>query len=159
MNNTYHENDIKQWGIDRNLIGPTGQATPETQVSKLREEVDEIAEEVEKRDRDALRLEIGDAFVVLCQIAAMWNMTVEECAEAAWHKIKDRKGMMLGGKFVKEENLNALKLAGFSAYQGRMSIQVAKPDERDAAISVANANGLEPRSQWFAQLGCWEVSV
>lgn len=156
---SYHEDDIKQWGIDRNLIGPTGQATPHGQLAKLREEVEEIAEEVDQRDRDKLRLEIGDAFVVLCQIAAMWDMTVEECAEAAWQKIKDRRGMMLQGMFVKEANLEALKRAGFTSYQGRMSGQATKPDDRDALISAANANGLKPASQWYAQLGCWEVSL
>ena len=156
---SYHEPDIKQWGIDRNLIGPTGQATPQGQLEKLREEVEEIAEEVVAGNRDALKLEIGDAFVVLCQIAAMWDMTVEECAEAAWHKIKDRKGCMLQGMFVKEANLEALKRAGFATYQGRMSGQATKPDDRDALISAANANGLRPSSQWYAQLGCWEVSV
>ena len=67
--------------------------------------------------------------------------------------------MMLQGMFVKEQNLEAMKLAGFKAYRGRMSIQVSKPDDRDAAISVAVAQGLKPSSQWFAQLGCWEVSV
>jgi hypothetical protein len=121
--------------------------------------VDEIAAEIETRDRDALRLEIGDAFVVLCQMAAMWDMTVQECAEAAWHKIKDRKGMMIQGKFVKEENIDRLKRAGFSVYKGRLSMQCKRPDERDAAISVANANGLKPGSQWFSELKAWEVSV
>lgn len=156
---SYHEQDIKQWGIDRNLIGPTGQASPEGQLEKLREEVEEVAEEVRKADREALNLELGDCFVVLCQVAAMWDLTLEECAEAAWNKIKDRKGMMLQGKFVKQENLDRLTHAGFNCFKGRLSIQVSSADDRDAAISAVNANGLKPRSQWFSQLNRWEVSV
>lgn len=156
---SYYEKEIKQWGIDRNLIGPTGQATVESQMEKLREEVCEAEAEALDGNRDALRLEIGDCYVVIVQLAAMWDMTLEECAEAAWNKIKDRKGMMLQGKFVKQENLDRLEQAGFASYYGRLSIQVSSADDRDAAISAVNANGLKPQSQWFSKLNKWEVSV
>lgn len=155
----YREHEIINWGIARNLIGPSGQATAESQLEKLQEEVQEIADEIASGDRDALRLELGDAFVVLCQIARMWDMSMDECAEAAWQKIKDRKGQMVQGKFVKEANLEALKRAGFDSFKGRLSMQASAPDERDAAISAANANGLRPASQWMNVLKAWEVSV
>ncbi len=35
----YKESEIVQWGIDRNLIGPTGQAAAEGQLEQLRVEV------------------------------------------------------------------------------------------------------------------------
>jgi len=35
-------------------------------------------------------------------IARANNLTVEECAQLAWDEIKDRKGKMVNGKFVKE---------------------------------------------------------
>jgi len=156
---SYREHHIVNWGIARNLIGPTGQATAQGQVEKLREEVEEVAVEVDKADRDALKLEIGDVYVVLCQLASMWDLSLDECIDAVWHKIKDRKGIMLQGKFVKEANLEALQRAGFKSFKGRLSKLCSSPDERDAAISAANANGLKPSSQWFSELKAWEVSV
>ena len=154
-----YEHHITNWARARNMIGPTGQATPQGQLEKLREEVDEVAAELASGDRDKLKLELGDCYVVLCLLADMWDLSMSECIEAAWHKIKDRKGLMIQGKFVKESNLEALKRAGFDSYQGRLSMRASTPDERDAAISAANANGLQPRSQWFSELKCWEVSV
>lgn len=38
----------------------------------------------------------------LQHVAAMHNLTMVECMEAAWNEIKDRKGRMVNGKFVKE---------------------------------------------------------
>lgn len=153
------ERHIKNWAIARNLIGPSGQATPQGQLEKLREEVEEVAAEIASGNRDALALELGDCYVVLCLMASMWDLSMEECVDLAWEKIKDRKGMMVQGKFVKESNLDALSRAGLVAYRGRLSMQCKTPDERDAAISAVNANGLKPESRWFSQLCAWEVSV
>lgn len=156
---SYREHHIINWGIARNLIGPTGQATSESQIEKLLEEVDEVKAEVLSGNRGNLKVEIGDCYVVLVQLAAMWNLTVEQCAEAAWDKIKDRKGMLLQGKFVKQGNLDALHRSGFKAYNGRLSMSAETADERDAAISAVNAQGLRPASQWLNDLKVWEVSV
>ena len=154
-----YEHHITSWARARNMIGPTGQATPQGQLEKLREEVDEVAAELASGDRDKLKLELGDCYVVLCLLADMWDLSMSECIEVAWNKIKDRKGLMIQGKFVKESNLEALKRAGFDIYQGRLSMRATSADERDAAISAVNANGLRPDSQWFNELKCWEVSV
>ena len=40
--------------------------------------------------------------VVLINIAERNNLTIEECLQQAWDDIKDRKGMMVDGVFVKE---------------------------------------------------------
>ena len=45
---------------------------------------------------------IGDAIVVLTILAAQLGIHVEDCIEAAWQEIKDRKGVMRDGVFVKE---------------------------------------------------------
>jgi hypothetical protein len=47
---------------------------------------------------------IGDAFVVLTILAAQKNLEIEECVVHAWHQIKDRKGRMVDGIFVKEDS-------------------------------------------------------
>jgi hypothetical protein len=48
---------------------------------------------------------IGDAVVVLTILAAQHGVTIEECIDAAWDEIKDRKGRMIDGVFVKESDL------------------------------------------------------
>ena len=40
--------------------------------------------------------------VVLINIAERNNLTLEECLESAWQDIKDRKGKMIDGIFIKE---------------------------------------------------------
>lgn len=45
---------------------------------------------------------IGDMFVVLTIMAAQNNMMIEGCIERAWREIKDRKGKMLDGIFLKD---------------------------------------------------------
>ena len=43
--------------------------------------------------------------VVLINIAERNNLTIEQCLEKAWDDIKDRKGKMVDGVFVKEADL------------------------------------------------------
>lgn len=90
---------IRQWAADRNLIeGATSQA----QTVKLFEEGGEVAHAVARGDRDALKDGIGDMIVVLTILAAQNGLTVEECVAAAYDEIKDRKGRMQNGIFVRE---------------------------------------------------------
>lgn len=49
--------------------------------------------------------DIGDMMVVLINIATRNNLTITECLEAAYNDIKDRKGRMIDGVFVKEADL------------------------------------------------------
>jgi hypothetical protein len=46
--------------------------------------------------------DIGDMIVVLINIAERNNLTLKECLEKAWDDIKDRKGKMIDGIFIKE---------------------------------------------------------
>lgn len=90
---------IRKWATDRNLIeGATSQA----QTVKLFEEGGEVAHAVARGDRDALKDGIGDMIVVLTILAAQNGLTVEECVAAAYDEIKDRKGRMVDGIFVKD---------------------------------------------------------
>ena len=90
-------NKIAQWHHDRNLIdGSTDQA----QFLKLIEETGELAGNL-ARGKD-IRDDIGDIIVVLINIATRNNLTIEECLEVAYDDIKDRKGTMVDGVFIKE---------------------------------------------------------
>ena len=172
------ENDIIQWGIDRNIIGNNAQATFEGQQEKTRQEWQEWKENHTKDD-------IGDIFVTLVMGAAFksttitgcvsaflqeyglgspedylenvtynghlleenylddnlnkylstnnyltffekvslvidslnvnalkYGWTLEECIEVAWDDIKDRKGKMVHGMFIKQHDLDSLSEHG-----------------------------------------------
>lgn len=49
--------------------------------------------------------DIGDMYVVLVNLAEREGLTMQECIETAWGDIKDRKGKMVDGVFVKEQDL------------------------------------------------------
>jgi len=91
---------IRQWGHDRNLIYGS---TTEKQMLKLNEEMGELAHGFGKKNQDEVNDAIGDMVVVLTLLAAQCGVNIEECIESAYHQIKDRKGKMINGLFVKEE--------------------------------------------------------
>lgn len=91
---------ITTWHHDRNLIkGSTDQA----QFVKLMEEAGELAGNI-ARGKD-VGDDIGDMMVVLINIMERNNLTMEMCLETAWEDIKDRKGKMVDGVFIKEADL------------------------------------------------------
>lgn len=96
LNTTY--NDVIGWANARNLIAGS---TPAAQLGKLVEEVGELASSI-GRGRD-VKDDIGDCMVVLTIIAAQKGLTLAECYEHSYGQIKDRKGRMIDGVFVKEE--------------------------------------------------------
>ena len=49
--------------------------------------------------------DIGDMIVVLINIAERNNLSLTQCLEEAYNDIKDRKGKMIDGVFVKESDL------------------------------------------------------
>ena len=78
-------------------------ATPQAQMLKLTEEVGELAHAVARGKIDEAADAIGDIFVVITILAKQMGLSVEDCAELAYNTIKDRKGRMVDGIFVKEE--------------------------------------------------------
>lgn len=87
----------KQWHRDRNLIDG---ATDKDQVCKLIQEVGELSDNVCK-GKDVSD-DIGDCLVVLINIAERNNLSLTDCLSVAYNDIKDRKGKMVDGVFVKE---------------------------------------------------------
>jgi NTP pyrophosphatase (non-canonical NTP hydrolase) len=90
---------IRQWALDRNLISGSD---PKSQMLKLTEEVGELAAAI-ARGNDGQTIDaIGDIVVVLTILAAQLDLDIEYCIDSAWGQIKDRKGVMRDGIFVKE---------------------------------------------------------
>ena len=90
---------IKQWAADRNLIEGS---TPDKQLSKLNEEYNELFDGLLNQNIDDIKDAIGDIQVVLCVMCHQLGIDIDECREIAWEQIKDRKGRMVDGVFVKE---------------------------------------------------------
>lgn len=93
---------IRTWAILKGLDA----ANPRDQYIKLQEETGEIASALLKDKRDEIKDGIGDAFVVLTILSMQLGTSIEECAGIAYDEIKDRKGKMVDGVFVKEADLN-----------------------------------------------------
>ena len=88
---------VAQWHHDRNLIEG---ASDKDQFCKLIQEAGELSDNICK-GKD-ISDDIGDMIVVLINIAERNNLTLKECLERAWDDIKDRKGKMVDGIFIKE---------------------------------------------------------
>lgn len=97
---SFYKQKVEQWASDRNLIEGS---TPERQFHKLIQECGEWSDDYCK-GKDS-RGEFGDILVVLIIIAKQLDINIEECLSIAYEKIKDRKGRMVNGVFVKEEDL------------------------------------------------------
>jgi NTP pyrophosphatase (non-canonical NTP hydrolase) len=90
---------IRSWAEERSLIE---QSTVEAQLLKLVEETAELITAIRKRDRLATQDSIGDIQAVLAVICVKLDCYLSNCASAAFDEIKDRKGKMVDGQFVKE---------------------------------------------------------
>ena len=90
---------VKQWHYNRNLIHGS---TDKDQYLKLIQEAGELSDNICK-GKD-IADDIGDMLVVLINIAERNGLTLAQCLEVAWDDIKDRKGKMVDGVFVKEED-------------------------------------------------------
>lgn len=90
---------IRQWAEDRNLIEGSD---PKSQFVKLIEEAGELANAIGKKNDIEFADAIGDMFVVLTIMAAQNGMKIEDCIDGAWQEIKDRKGKMVDGIFLKD---------------------------------------------------------
>ena len=106
---------VLDWAEDRGIFE---KATPLAQIEKTREEIEETRDALirldensevtvsssprrAKLDRD-LKDGIGDTVVTLIILAHLCGTDIEECLEQAYNEIKDRKGKMIDGVFVKE---------------------------------------------------------
>lgn len=90
---------VVQWAHDKGIMD---KATPKTQALKTLEEVTELLQSIESKDKDETIDAIGDIAVTIIIGAAMQGYNLEYCLESAYNVIKNRKGQMINGTFVKE---------------------------------------------------------
>ena len=90
---------VLRWAYDRNLLEGS---TPKDQFHKLVQEVAELSDSICKGK--CPKDDIGDCFVVLIIMCEQLGLHIEECFAKAWNDIKDRKGKMVDGVFIKEQD-------------------------------------------------------
>ena len=98
--NPYQFDLIRDWAEKRGLYNA---GDPKTQTLKLMEEAGEICRAVLKKDGPEIVDGIGDCIVVLTNLAELIGTPIEDCIEAAYNEIKDRKGKMANGTYVKND--------------------------------------------------------
>ena len=89
---------IRMWADERGLYD---KGDPKTQYIKLMEETGEIGRAILKDDTAEIIDGIGDAVVVLTNLAELCGVPIEECIQEAYNVISKRKGKMINGTFVK----------------------------------------------------------
>lgn len=93
---------IEKWATDRNLHT----ADSSKQALKLGEEYGELCEGLSKGKPELIKDALGDMFVVMVILAMQEGLDLTECVETAYNEIKDRKGKMIDGIYIKEADLD-----------------------------------------------------
>src|SRR5690606_41010188 len=97
--------ESEKWAIVINL----NTADQAKQTIKLGEEFGELCQRIAKNNIDQVTDSIGDMYVVLTILSMQLGLNIEDCISRAYAEIKDRKGKMVNGVFVKEEDLQHMR--------------------------------------------------
>lgn len=92
--------NIRKWAQERGLYD---KGDVKTQYVKLMEEAGELAQSIIKQDDPEFVDAIGDIVVVLTNLAHLGGVKIEDCINSAYEVISSRKGKMINGSFVKQE--------------------------------------------------------
>lgn len=92
---------IEEWAFARNFVSGSD---PKTQLLKALSEMGELADAILKNDKEGQKDGIGDVIVVLTIVAMQLGLTIEQCLNHSYDQIKDRKGVMYDGAFIKSDD-------------------------------------------------------
>ena len=92
---------IEEWARERAL----DTANPDKQMLKLGEEFGELCQGLAKNRPEQVKDSIGDMYVVLTILSLQLDLDIKDCVMHAYGEIKDRKGKLIDGVFVKEADL------------------------------------------------------
>ena len=94
------EMDVIRWGMERQIVQ---NSNPRAQAIKTLEEVGELMQAIQDKDREAMMDAYGDILVTLVMGCATADLDLVTCFKHAYEQIKDRKGYLSPeGIFVKE---------------------------------------------------------
>lgn len=93
---------VEKWAKERGLDHPNNSTA---QALKLFEEAGELAQaHLKEREQDG-KDAVGNILVVLTIYCQQKGWSIAECFQLAYDEIKNRKGKMVNGSFVKEGDL------------------------------------------------------
>ena len=94
------EMDVIRWSEKRGIIE---NSDSKTQLLKAFSEMGELADAINKRDRDGIIDGLGDVLVCLINVAAIEDLDLTRCLKSAYNEIKDRTGYLnKDGVFIKD---------------------------------------------------------
>ena len=91
---------VKQWAGEKGILSS---ASPKDQMWKTLEEVVELYTDIASGNLEGAKVELGEVLVTLIIQCELQGWDFEECLQLAYDKIKNRKGKMVDGQFVKEK--------------------------------------------------------
>ncbi len=91
--------NVKLWADEKNLLK---KENSHAQMLKVLEEVGETAGALLKKKEKEIVDGLGDSFVTLIILCYQLNLEPENCLQAAWDEIKNRKGKTINGTFIRE---------------------------------------------------------
>ena len=92
---------IEEWARERGL----DTASPDKQMLKLGEEYGELCQGLAKDRPEQVKDSIGDMYVVLTILSLQPGLDIEDCIMHSYGEIKDRKGQLVNGVYIKEADL------------------------------------------------------
>ena len=94
-------NAVLVWASERGLLH---YGSPCAQFLKTSEEMGELAAAIVRQDQDQIADALGDVLVTLIILAHLLDFNLTACLAGAYDAIKDRKGKLRDGVFIKEED-------------------------------------------------------
>ena len=92
---------IEEWARERLL----DTADPAKQMLKLGEEYGELCQGLAKDRPEQVKDSIGDMYVVMVILSLQLGLDIEDCVMHSYGEIKDRKGKLVNGVYIKEADL------------------------------------------------------
>ena len=92
--------NVLEWAEDRGIFM---ESTPEDQAIKTLEELSELFKALSNNDKEGTIDAYGDVLVTLIVGMELAGTCTGDCLDHAWKEIRDRKGKMVNGLFVKDE--------------------------------------------------------
>lgn len=97
-----YERSVLRWANERGIFDTPD---PRAQFIKTVSEMGELADNIAKGRYGAARDDIGDVLVTLIILSKMLGTDLSECLMEAYDEIRNRKGKMVDGIFIKEEDV------------------------------------------------------
>jgi NTP pyrophosphatase (non-canonical NTP hydrolase) len=91
---------IANWAEEKGLLNP--EFAPK-QFMKIQEELGELASAIIKEDIDKEIDGFADVLITIIVLAWQRNINLKHALNMGWDEIKDRKGVVLKGSFIKNE--------------------------------------------------------